>query len=336
MDSVSFAMVSTFVYHDFTATFDVSEDDNPKMLPKLVVFVTVGIVFVVMLVGVLFGHSLDKRFVKVDSMSKNELHGLTIKKNRDLILEDNNHFIDSTLPPVFSSKSYISRIIHEIKRYHRWISFVFYYNDRNISRWFQLLTVETSLLLVLFALALSYNIIFPDDGRCSNYKDQQICEAVRERIIIHEPHCYWDRHRCHYVEPVSDIFRVFGIAIATAIIWSPFLLIIDWIVMNILASKTQPNDPIHTSSKILPDPHTSVTADSNRKNRRYSRAYDSREQLVSSTFNKNTVNQGVERISNNSVSPDLIDDIVRLNNDLREYRRNLSPKELVEFDGKFY
>jgi hypothetical protein len=80
----------------------------------------------------------------------------------------------------------------------------------------------------------------PDDGSCETYEDLSTCQRDKSVLSSDTSKCYWDNeHRsCHIRDIGGDFQRVVMVAVIVAVIGTPFALMAEALICNVLAADT--------------------------------------------------------------------------------------------------
>ena len=262
---VSFSAVGESVLSDFIATWSSADDISPQDVASgwrvLVTCVCVGGAFVVMVsaafkvdhdhlqqvqvkqVAEAASISIRNRSSSVSKQSPTpENDGLT---GRGVLKEFNR--IEESLPVVLQTNSLWVKFKGELKVYHRWFGIIFHYSSK-FPRPMRVLTLCTTVMIMLFVEALTYNVADPDDGSCDASSSQAECEAHMSSLAADEPMCYWQPATsatdssqdgtCAFREIQGDAVRVVTVAIISAIVSTPIALIAHYLILKVLSAET--------------------------------------------------------------------------------------------------
>lgn len=158
---------------------------NPEALtsPKKVfsvILIFSGLIFIALIMSV---------FVK----SK----GNKIKPEKDSNIKN---YLDKNIPSVFDpEKNIFSKLFEELKSKHEYFSSILGNNkNNNLVLIFKITTIQ---ILLLFLLALLYDLQFPDDdGSCDN-KTFNECFKKKSILDNHVTYCKWEDNSCLYNTP---------------------------------------------------------------------------------------------------------------------------------------
>ena len=220
---------------------------------------------------------------------------------------------------------------------------------------------------MLFIQSITYNLTNGDDGSCERLQTEVACLEPRSAYATGSAKCYWSIDvsadegggSCHFVQPDNDLAVVIFVAIFSAVVSTPIALTADWIIVNILSA---PTSKFLLNKRVLPmvlkprgsdriggrggvgggrrgavigsavegeeessfaaiTPAPSTIATSNRVPRRLS------QMLVRQDMQK-TNHKNYVRLAD--------DELQRLKEKLKGYRRTLSAHDVHEFDSKCY
>jgi hypothetical protein len=134
------------------------------------------------------------------------------------------------------------KIIEEEKRYHRWLTIVFYYSP-GFPRILRVLSIANNVLLMLFIQSLTYNYTHADDGSCESCKNQEDCLAKLSVYGTGKSQCYWTSSTkddgsgsCSFIQPENSVEIMLFVAIFSAVVTAPIAMGTNWIVQNFLAA----------------------------------------------------------------------------------------------------
>ena len=147
---------------------------------------------------------------------------------------------EEALPKILgSSKSLSTKVQEEMKRHHRWLGVMFFYCKR-FPRMLRVTSLATNIIIMLFVQSITYNLSHGDDGSCELYNSETNCLATKSAYQTGASKCYWndEDNSCNYVQPDNDAKVVIFIAILSAVISTPFAVLTDWMIQNVLASPT--------------------------------------------------------------------------------------------------
>ena len=176
-------------------------------------------------------------------------------------------YLNATLPAVYQNKGWISRMMGELKRHHRY--FVLFSSDqedsanirRRVLTGIQLLTVQA---MLMFLLAMACDLQFPtDDGTCEGHLTQSECVSRKSRVDPSRSYCNWHQNEdddlashCKYSEPTFDINAVILVSIVVAILTAPINFLVDFLFEDILSAQSIDQTKI-TLAKL--HPHLNLT-----------------------------------------------------------------------------
>ena len=184
--------------------------------------------------GVITRRKANRKEVKWSSKGNHQGNEVTL-----------NRLFNDSLPVIFNTSNQLSeKVVHELKRHHKWFAIVYFHSD-NFPRSLRLLSILTNIVIMLFVQSLSYNITSPDDHSCDAYTTKISCTTPRSDFATGTSKCSWRYDSpsqttgvCTFIQPNGDLFVILFVALFSAIISTPFAVIVDWIVINILAADT--------------------------------------------------------------------------------------------------
>ena len=339
---------SATVGHDFVSTWESAADLNASTVEKsAAVFITIGVLAGFIVLSVMAGRFADgvahaarlKKHALAESTSS---FGSRDPGNRALLTRQQKlgamsrksmisselSLIESALPKMLQSSSFMTKFAHEMKRYHRWLGIVFHHSE-SFSRTLRITSLATNIISMLFVQSLTYKMTNPDDGSCEALHTEQACLQPQSSFQTGGPKCYWlQGHRhgsCHFKQPSNDFQVVIFVAVFAAMVSAPITLTTEWLLMKILAAKTKKyiskrrvdpaSGPADTRDRASGGSSSTVAADGTGRRRR----------SVMDMFRANLA----------AVMPDpAADEVESLQTKVKAYRDQLSPKDKAEFDGK--
>jgi len=96
-------------------------------------------------------------------------------KSLILLYDQLSNYIQTIFPEVFQSKPWIVRMVAELQKYHRYVSFITdtEWSYKRVVAGIRLFTVQS---MLMFLLALLYDLQAPDDdGSCVQYTTLSAC-----------------------------------------------------------------------------------------------------------------------------------------------------------------
>jgi hypothetical protein len=165
--------------------------------------------------------------------------------------------------------------------------------------------------------SLTYNLTNPDDGSCKSLTNRADCQEASSPYDSGESKCEWisSTGKCQFIQPDSQIKVVLFVAVFCAVVSTPIALLVDWILLNIIASPT--HDAI--DSKTDEDESNALFASNEGTNRTL---------LDVAGLNEN---------ESNFVRRGTLTDLKSFHllcGELKKYRHNLLENERAEFDRK--
>ena len=285
-----------------------------------------------------------------------------------MIKDPNLKLAEDALPSILGSRSFTARVAEEIKHRHRWIGIYFHYSS-HFPRSLRVASLVTNVVIMLFIQSLTYALTNPDDGQCETYNTRPDCLADESPYATGESKCAWSssggssgKGSCSFVEPDNDWKVILFVAIFSAVISTPVALLADWIIMNILSAPTQKRPSSHAASTarstsqqpqqfaqaIGPNHRCNETAhnsaavsSSSSSGGSFLNVFGSLQMPSISAKTMTTERTGGRGSSNNSRNHNAAVVLMSAQAEMRElttalalYRKQLSRKELPEFDGE--
>jgi hypothetical protein len=253
---------------------------------------------------------------------------------------------EEALPMILGSGSLTSKVADEMKHHHKWFGVIFYYS-KSFPRVLRVISLATNVLVMLFIQSLTYALTNPDDGTCESMATQEDCLGPQSPYATGESKCYWDPSKtgdqCALVQPDSAAMVIVFVAIFSAVVSVPLALLVDWIVLNILASPLKQLSITTAAAAAAPAGGAMVAASMvnlfgaagvppvpgrSRSGSSSRRLTNLRLPSLFRMLDADTASV----VSNAKLQAQV--DLRRLVSKIEEYRRNLSQAEKQEFDGK--
>ena len=232
------AMVD-YVVEDFIATWRSASDltvENSKE-----VLVTMGVFLGVVLICYKFAFDVDYRDADEELKKRNKEH---VKKVHPSSSQDDREQsetvvvdLDTHFPSVVNEDPLLFVFLDEVKVAHRWASFYFSY-DKYFTRTLKVFFLSSLTIVHLFFNALLYNISAPDDGSCDVHDSETACLSESSQFATQDTKCYWKDDVCRFKEPSDSAVAVIYVAMMSAILCVPFLVILEYIVIDVLSHPT--------------------------------------------------------------------------------------------------
>jgi hypothetical protein len=242
---IEFSTMTRSVASDFVQTWLSADNLTPgDVIQSWKVLSTICGIFALVTLALAFSIYADKSVSinpEKDKMSIMQTKKLTKPMTSKMIrhISAEMQMIEETLPVAFRTASFVEKLAHELKKYHRWLGIWFYYSP-NFPRVLRVISLSTTVIATLFIQAVTYNIAEVDDGSCESYVDLSSCLSELSTLDRNANKCYWDAdtEQCHYLEPADDLLRVVFVAIISALWSAPIAIGANWLIMNVLAAKT--------------------------------------------------------------------------------------------------
>lgn len=196
---------------------------------------------------------------------------LTIKKQ---MLDE---YINSLFPSVFTSPSILDGLVSEVYNKHTYIN-LFFRLHKSQSPLLDLLKIATSQSLLLFLLALLYDISYPsDDGSCITYMTKNSCLHRRYDFDPTRTYCMWTLldlsvvgeqdsagvyplddefsegfFNCVYMPPTFSftmlMYVSMAISLATCVVQDPLEFLCSLLGAPTAAAEVAPTPPVGTAT----------------------------------------------------------------------------------------
>ena len=249
---------------------------------------------------------------------------LSVKKRRvekKKMINMELELVENSLPKALSSRSFTDRCIDEIKHHHRWLGIVFYFSE-DFPRMLRVTSLATNMIIMLFMQSLTYNLTNPDDGSCKSLTNSADCQETLSPYASGESKCEWisSTSKCQFIQPDAQIKVVLFVAVFCAVVSTPIALLVDWILLNIIASPTQVAIDSNTSELFDEDESNALFTSKERTNR-----------TVLDVV-------GLNEDENNAIRRGTLTDLKSFHllcGELKKYHQDLLESERAEFDRKY-
>ena len=345
---VEFVAMLEYTTSEFFSTWQTADDLTLSSLEdSWEVLLTTVLALSVAVVGAVVGMRADASAAKRIEAEKNSL---VIDKN-DIskaskvasVSRTNSPYmmIEASLPEVLNEGTpFLERFSREVKVYHRWLGLIFYYSP-HFTRDVRVLSLASTVIVMLFANAITYNTAYPDDGSCENYATRSEC-LVDDSSFSGESKCYWsDSGQCAFREPSSDLKQVVFVATIAALMSTPLAVLADYVIMKYIAAdvKTKRSRVDSTPGALA---RHSITAMAEARRSGAARSTELRRPTLTGEHRRTRGESmsvgrresGRGNTEKGSVlTTSLQGDMSNLVQDLREHRDQLTAAEREEFDG---
>ena len=237
--TVQFVSMLKYTVTEFTQTWaSVGSLDASTVEKNWKVLLTVGIACVAAIVGAIGGYKADEWTIR-HMQAERSLVAAEASKDQTVLA---TLMVENSLPNVLKETPFIDRLAREMKVYHRWLGIIYHYCD-HFSRATRVLSLVTSIAVMLFANAVTYNVAYPDDGSCQHYTTSSEC-LQQKSSFSGGSKCYWDDRQssCAFSEPADQMQQVVFVAVIAAIMSTPIAVYADYIIMTYIAAKVKDKD----------------------------------------------------------------------------------------------
>jgi hypothetical protein len=173
---------------------------------------------------------------------------------------------------------------------------------------------------MLFIQSITYNLTNPDDGSCGYLQSEIECNLPMSQFGMGQRKCSWKPDLsstnggiCTFIEPSDSLTIVLFVALFSALISTPIALLLNLMIQTVLSAKLKEiNKTVNTKE-------------------------------ISQKENENQFKRANNRISSKSFilfresrlfnSQKSQNELIRLSNELKLYRKTLGFSEKIEFDG---
>jgi hypothetical protein len=264
-------------------------DPNPQLLQKnLKVFFSLFCFFTFTCLGILWAIWLDNKETKLKISPFGKLKYVKNSLNVE------QRTVEDSLPSIFKRKPMLDRIFDEVKTHHKWFGIKFHFS-KQFPRPLRVLSLLSSIIVLLFVQSLTNNLTNPDDGSCETFLTEESCLKPISTFGTGNSKCLWlSNMTCTFLKPANSTQIVVFVALLSALIGTPIVILINWIVHNVLCASSDPAS--------LYDHSNLFTLSSKLKNSKKSFIYALKE-------------------------------MSELSAQILEYRNSLSQSERKEFDG---
>ena len=255
--SISFVAMLQSISSSFLSTATSAQSLNASSIQKSwQVLVTIGVFALTVVVCALGAHYADERdlrekvFPEKASRISDSIFSrwFRSKQKPKKVMQQGDQkspelrIIEASLPNVLRSKPVLEKIVEENRHFHKYFGIAFHFSPL-FPRVLRVLSLTTSVVSMLFIQALTYSINNPDDGSCELQTTRRECLAQTSSLQEGAPKCYYTYDNgvgaCHFNQPASNIQVVMFVAIFAATISTPIAVSADWIIGNLLNSKTK-------------------------------------------------------------------------------------------------
>ena len=167
----------------------------------------------------------DKLFERIGSSNSSQ----------PLKLGEQEALLTYSLPDIYSSKPLTVRICEELKRHHKWLG-LFYHYSESFPRMLRVLSLGCAITTMLFMQAVTYDVVYPDNGSCEQHRTAQACAVGRSPFNSAEPKCYWNdvSKGCEFIAANSTLTVIMYVAVISAIASTPISIFCDWLIVHVL------------------------------------------------------------------------------------------------------
>jgi hypothetical protein len=276
---VEFTAMLEFVVEDFVSTWrSVDNLSGRKLAESKQVLVTLGILMLFMVAGMHYSECADTNDELQQSKVDKRINERKLKESGDKSIEVESKEnivecgvvdLDAIFPKMLTEEHFIFLFIDELKKSHRWASIYFNY-DKKFPRALRFLSLSSVVICTLFFNSLLYNLTNPDDGSCKGYMSETNCLSEASQYSSQDTKCHWQENndgreggRCQFREPSSSAIAMIFVAVVSAVLSIPFVVIFEFIIMEVLSRPTtHPNSSTHpTSTSDNPDSTAVIDAD---------------------------------------------------------------------------
>ena len=255
---VEFSAMIDFVVEDFVSTWSSVDDLSFQLLnrSKRSLLTLSALIFFV-IYGLYYTENADKsdkaasevKHNKKTKMGKEGAEKKSSKDNGQAVVD-----LDAIFPSILTEESLVFLLLDAVKKSHRWASIYFNY-DPNFPRILRFLSISSIVICTLFFNSLLYNLTNPDDGSCQIYENAAECLREPSQYSSWDTKCHWEydsddgtEGRCWFKEPSNNAMAVIFVAMVSAILSIPFVLMFEFIIMEVLSRPTaSPFSSTHTS-----------------------------------------------------------------------------------------
>ena len=321
--SVDFTSAGESILTDFTATWRSVDDIGVSDIKNSIhVLVTIVVIFIVSVTLVLLAWMKD--YDENNSKTVNSVQPLPHKSwGYGETKKSTSAELDAALPTVLQPLPVWTKYKAELRSYHRWGGIYFHYS-KAYSRPLRMLSLITNVILFLFVEAVTYELADPDDGFCESQNLADECLAETSAFDSSESKCYWDADSgtCHIRDIESDIMKVAVVAVFAAVVGTPFVVFLQFLIQKFLAAETATREK--SSRVVVPVSSASSRAQLRRIRSRH----------ISTILPVHSVTdlEPSQSKSTTILSMTAQEELPRLFADIQRYRSTLSVAECKVFD----
>lgn len=177
-------------------------------------------------------------------------------KSKEAVREYLNKYVRSIFPAVFRADSGWTRLWFEIQRHHRYIQLFSSENKNNARRIITGVHLMTVQSMLMFMLAVVYDVQFPeDDGTCAGYTTQKSCLMKKSLFDPSSTLCEWSssddgEEVCLWLDSKFSFASMIVISVVIAILTTPVNLIVDFLCIDILTAPTADDIKLNAQENI--------------------------------------------------------------------------------------
>ena len=246
--SVQFAAMWTTVTSDFIQTWKSADELTlSEFVQSIKVFATLVSIAIASVIGMYWGTIADKKDSSV----------LDIETDAGIV-----ETINSALPPVLRSNGQAGRkLIREIQVFHKWFGIFFSYMPYR-PRAFRVVYLMSSFIAVLFVQSVIYHIVNPNDGTCDQLETEETCLQEHSYMSNSESKCEWSvtSQSCRFHDSEDSFKTTLYVAIITALIGTPIIILFENIIYKILCAETSAtlSSQVQNNTNVSNEEHASI------------------------------------------------------------------------------
>jgi hypothetical protein len=284
-----------------------------------IVLLSIGLVGVVTALMLGVGFYADSRMHKTKPA---ETAKLQVSHDPASELATVAKMIDNSLPNAFADIPMHRKVWREMKRHHKWLSILFH-GSATSPRPTRIIAVASSVIMVMFGNAITYNLSYPDDGTCEGYKTEEHC-IQDQSAFSGGSKCFWSGGECHFREPRNNFVVVVYVAIISAVFSIPLVLLNEYLINEYLLAKVKAKKSAKVLNEVIPVPADGADIQADGHNE---------VAAVGGVGTRDRVASHTRVVKNREKISSLHLDLSQLTADIRQFRASLSKDDKADFDS---
>lgn len=326
IDFVAMLKYTAFEFKETWTSADSLSVDSIKQSWR--VMVTVSVVCGVAALMAFVGSYADHKHVEYTKLAVRPVESLIDSSALSV-----NNLVEESLPHILRERPFAEKVIREMKVYHRWLDVICFYAEQ-VSRSVRVLSLVTAAIVMLFANAATYNLGYPDDGKCASHETMDNC-LQEQSSFSGGSMCYWldETKDCNFREPADDMKMVIFTAVIAALVGTPIAVLADIIIMDYIAADTKTRRGTAVKQFDSDSRKSNLISDAATDNLERTSIYSRYRKRTSLSYPKQKNGSSRRSYRNANLAPTTLqEDMSNLLSQIRMFRTGLSGSELSEFD----